>query len=117
MFSLTQMRGLALDILLPTCRSDTDQKPPLRAALNTMKAITTTAITITTRIRPVESAPCVPVPAYWREQRQLGNDAGQNDQQIPLPMPREVIAPEPHQNMVPPVSVTVVEMRKTARAR
>ena len=82
--------------------------------MNTMKAITATAITITSRIRPVDSAP-------WRPSSSMlasaeGNSATMPARMIsemPLPMPREVICSPSHiRNMVPPVSVTVVEIRK-----
>ena len=83
-------------------------------SMNTMKAITATAITITGRMTPVDSAPWRPsssVPAIAE-----GNCATMPDRMIsemPLPMPREVICSPSHiRNMVPPVSVIVVEIRK-----
>ena len=50
-------------------------------SMNTIKAITTTAITITSRIRPVESAPWRPSSSMLASARwQFGDDASQNDQ-------------------------------------
>ena len=83
-------------------------------SMNTMKAITATAMTMTTRIRPVDSAP-------WRPSSSMpamaeGNSATMPDMmmsEMPLPMPRAVICSPSHiRNMVPPVSVIAVEMRK-----
>ncbi len=83
-------------------------------SMNTMKAITATAMTITARMTPVDSAPVRPissVPAIAE-----GNCATMPDRMIsemPLPMPREVICSPSHiRNMVPPLSVITVEMRK-----
>ena len=46
-------------------------------SMNTMKAITATAITMTTRIRPVDSAPWRPSSSMLASaERQLGDDAG-----------------------------------------
>src|SRR5690242_20683458 len=82
--------------------------------MNTMKAITATAITITTRIKPVDSAP-------WRPSSSMlasaeGSSATMPDRmmsEMPLPMPREVICSPSHiRNMVPPVSVMVVDIKK-----
>ena len=82
--------------------------------MNTMKAMTATAMTITARITPVDSAPCRPsssVPAMAE-----GSCATMPDKMIsemPLPMPRDVICSPSHiRKMVPPVSVITVEMRK-----
>jgi hypothetical protein len=80
--------------------------------MNTMKAMTATAITITTRMSPVDSAPCGRVPACRRCAE--GSCATMPDMMIsemPLPMPREVICSPSHiRNMVPPVSVITVEI-------
>ena len=83
-------------------------------SMNTMKAMTATAITSTMRMSPVESAPWRPsssVPAIAD-----GNCATMPDMmisEVPLPMPRWVICSPSHiRNMVPPVSVITVEMRK-----
>src|SRR5882757_9303384 len=82
--------------------------------MKTMKAITATAITITTRISPVDNAP-------WRPSSSMlasaeGSSATMPERMIsemPLPMPREVICSPSHiRNMVPPVSVIAVERRK-----
>ena len=69
---------------------------------------------MTIRIRPVDSAPWRPsssVPAIAD-----GSSATMPAKMIsemPLPMPREVICSPSHiRNMVPPVSVITVEMRK-----
>ena len=83
-------------------------------SMNTMKVMTATAITSTMRMSPVESAPWRPsssVPAIAD-----GNCATMPDMmisEVPLPMPRWVICSPSHiRNMVPPVSVITVEMRK-----
>ena len=82
--------------------------------MNTMKAITATAITITTRISPVDSAPWRPSSSMFASAE--GSSATMPARMIsemPLPMPREVICSPSHiRNMVPPVSVMVVDSRK-----
>ena len=84
--------------------------------MNTMKAITATAITITIRIKPVDSAPCRPSSSMLASAD--GSSATMPERMIsemPLPMPREVICSPSHiRNMVPPVSVIAVERRKNS---
>jgi hypothetical protein len=82
--------------------------------MKTMKAITATAITRTRTMSPVESAP-------WRPSSRVPTIAEGNSatmparmmSEMPLPMPREVICSPSHiRNIVPPVSVIMVPMRK-----
>ena len=103
------------NIWLPTCRLGywINSRRCARS-MNTMNAITATAITITARITPVDSAPWRPsssVPAMAE-----GSCATMPDRMIsemPLPMPRDVICSPSHiRNMVPPARVITVEMRK-----
>ena len=82
--------------------------------MKTMKAITAIDITATTKIRPGEMA-------CWRPSSSVlaiaeGKAAMMPVKMIseePLPMPREVICSPSHiRNIVPPSSVSTVEMRK-----
>ena len=82
--------------------------------MNTTKATTATAITITPRISAVETAPWRPsssVPAIAEGRFATMPAKMMSDE--PLPMPREVICSPSHiRNMVPPVSViTAVRMK------
>ncbi len=83
-------------------------------SMKTMKVITATTMTMTARIRPVDKAPWRPsssVPAIASGRR--ATMPARMISEMPLPMPREVICSPSHiRNMVPPVSVTTVEMRK-----
>ena len=83
-------------------------------SMKTMKAMTTIDITAMARISADEIAP-------WRPSSSVlaiadGNAAmmpAKMMREEPLPMPREVICSPSHiRNMVPPVSVIRVEMRK-----
>ena len=84
--------------------------------MKTMKAITATAMTSTVRISPVERAPCRPSSSVLP--MAAGKAATMPAKMIseePLPMPREVICSPSHiRNIVPPVSVISVEMRKNS---
>ena len=108
-----QMRGLPPNMRLPTWRFDTGSALCARST-NTMKAITATHITITSRMSPVDSAP-------WRPSSRVpaiadGSSAtmpARMMSEMPLPIPRAVICSPSHiRNKVPPVSVIVVEIRK-----
>ena len=82
--------------------------------MNTMNATTTSDMTMTARISPVEIAPCRPSSSVLTMAE--GNAATMPAKIIseePLPMPRAVICSPSHiRNMVPPISVSTVEMRK-----
>ena len=99
---------------LPTCRLGywINSRRCARS-MNTMKVITATATTTTARMSMPDSAP-------WRPSSRVcaiaeGSCATMPDMmisEVPLPMPRAVICSPSHiRNMVPPVSVIMVEMR------
>src|SRR5215470_12257520 len=81
-------------------------------SMNTMKAITATAMMMTIRISPVDMPPVRPSSSMLASAD--GNSATMPDRMIsemPLPMPREVICSPSHiRNMVPPVSVIAVDV-------
>ena len=82
--------------------------------MNTMKAVTASAITAISRMNAVDSAPSR---LSWSAPTSApGSSATMPAMMIsemPLPMPRDVICSPSHiRNMVPPVSVMTVEIRK-----
>ena len=83
--------------------------------MNTMKATTTNTITMTASTRPVEIEPWRPSSNNWTIA--CGRRATMPAKMIsdePLPTPREVIcSPSQTRNIVPPVSVTMVDMRNS----
>ena len=81
--------------------------------MNTMKATTTKTMTTTASTRPVEIDPCRPssnncTTACGSRATMPANMMSDD----PLPTPRDVIcSPSQTRNIVPPVSVTMVEIR------
>ena len=82
--------------------------------MNTMKAITPTAITTKARMKNGDSAPVRP--SSSRLASAVGSPATMPEKMIrlvPLPTPRAVICSPSHiRNMVPPTSVMTQEKRK-----
>ena len=82
--------------------------------MNTMKATVAIATIATSRMNAVEMAPWRPSSSVWAIA--AGKAAMIPAKMIsdePLPIPREVICSPSHiRNMVPPISVSTVEMRK-----
>jgi hypothetical protein len=65
------------------------------------------------RDKKVDSAPVAPAPACWRARRQVGHDAGEDDQADAVADARAVICSPSHiRNIVPPTSVITQEARK-----
>ena len=72
-------------------------------------------MTMKTRMRPVDSAPCAAqLERAGDRRRQLATMPEKMISEMPLPMPRAVICSPSHiRNIVPPVRVTTVETRRT----